>query len=145
MKKSLFLIACTMLATTGFAKTKFFNDTPRIVSLDEISFEQIQEAIQSKSSDVTLELREGTVIPLQFLLKHQVFSAALNPNLVFKAEKTCYLRIVNKKCYMSDDLIRWEKPGRFTGGLPTLQLKQSVNNSGFVLETNLAPYKDDQE
>lgn len=145
MKKVIFLFALAITALHAGSKVVTFNDTPRIVSASELTVDKIQGLIQSKNSDVIVELTEGTAIPLQFLLKNRIFSAALDPNLMFKVDKTCYLRVVNKKCYMSEDLVNWQKAGKFLDGTPMVQLTPSTNKPGFVLQTDLVPSGDDEE
>lgn len=145
MKKTLFLFTCSLMAVAAHAKTITFDDSPRIISLHTLSFETIQELIHSKNSDSIIEFTEGAAIPLQFLMKNRVLSAMIDPNLMFKIEKTCYLRVVNKKCYMSEDLVHWEKAGRFMSGKQTMQIKPNTNKPGFTLETTIDPYQDEIE
>jgi len=144
MKKTLFIFACTLAITVAHAKVKTFPDSPRIVPLSELSYEKIRELLHCQNSPFTVELKHGAVVPLQFLTRNRVFSAMLDPNLTFKIEKTCYLRVVNKQCYLSDDLVHWQKPGRFLDGEAAYELKPGINK-GFLLETTLVPSEDDQE
>lgn len=145
MKKVIFLFALALTTLHARSKVVTFNDTPRVVSAEELSFDKIQKFIQSKNSDFSVELKEGTTFPLQFLVKNRVFSAMIDPNLVFNVDKTCYLRVVNKKCYISEDLVQWQKAGKFLDGKSTVQLTQSTNKPGFVLQTDVVPFTDDEE
>jgi hypothetical protein len=145
MKKIIFLFVLTLTTLHARPKVVTFNDTPRIVSAAELTFDKIQELIQSKNSDFTLELKEGTMLPLQFLVKNRIFSAMIDPNFTFKVDRTCYLRIANKKCYMSEDLVHWQKAEKFFDGKSTIQLTPSTNKPGFVLETNVVPHSDNEE
>jgi hypothetical protein len=141
MKRAFFIFVSALNIATAHAKV--FDDRPRIMPLSELSFEKIQELIQSKNSDCTVEFKEGTTIPLQFLTRTRLFSALIDPNLMLKAEKTCYCRVVNKKCYMSEDLIHWEKIGKFLKGTSSIQIKP-VAKGGLILETTIAPHEDDE-
>lgn len=142
MKRMLFLLMCNLIFTTAYPKVKFFDPPRSITSLDDLNFEDIQKLIQSKKCDITIELREGAIVPLKFLMKNRNFSAMIDPNLVFRVEKTAYLRLMNKKCYMSEDLVHWEKAGKFTGGLPVFQLKPNATQPGLTLEANIVPYEE---
>src|SRR5690349_4645939 len=100
MKKIIFLLVLALSTLHARQQVVIFNDSPPIVSAGELTYDKIQEPIQSKNTDYAIELKEGIALPLQFLLKNRMFSATLDPNLVFKVNKTCYLRVVNKKCYI---------------------------------------------
>ena len=141
MKKALFLLTCVLTISTAQAKTKELDDMPRILSFDQLSFNNIQEFIRMKDSDVIVELREGTTVPLQFLAKNRILSAMIDPNLVIKVDKTCYLRVVNKKCYMSEDLVQWEKAGRFMDGESVVRVVPSTNKPGLTIEASIVPYE----
>ncbi|MCX6989674.1 MAG: hypothetical protein NTX49_01200 [Chlamydiae bacterium] len=145
MKKPFFLFTSALIITCSLATATTFTDTPKIISFNEFSVEKIQEFINAKNSDFIIEIEKGDSFPLQFLTKTRVFSAMLDPNIKLKVEKTCYVRVVNNKCYMSEDLVNWEKAQRFMGGVATLQLSQSETNSGLVLETDIVPLKDAEE
>lgn len=132
---------CSLIFTTAYAKVKFFDPPHSITSLEDLNFEDIQRLVQSKKADITIELREGAVVPLKFLMKNRNFSAMINPNLVFRVEKTTYLRILKRKCYMSEDLVHWEKAGKFTGGLPVFHLLKR-DQAGLTLEADIVPYED---
>lgn len=141
MKRALFLLTCVLTISTAQAKTKEFDNTPRMLPFDQLSFDNIQEFIYKKDSDFTIELREGTTVPLQCLAKTRVLSAMIDPNLVIKVDKTCYLRVVNKKCYMSEDLVQWEKAEKFMDGKSVLRFIPSTNKPGLTLEASIVPYE----
>lgn len=142
MKKIFFLFACIWSFTALHAKPKVFNDHPRVLSVSELSMEKILELAQSKHWDCILHLKEGNMVPLQFLMKTSLLSARIDPNLSLKVEKTCYFRVANKKGYFSEDLVHWEKGSDyFFSGTPSHQLKPTANNSGLVLESSLVPYE----
>ena len=143
MKKACFLFVCFLSVATVHAKAKVFNDRPRIVPLSELSFEKIQELTRSTTSDYIVEFKEGTTVPLQFLTKTRLLSALIDPNLTLKVEKTCYFRVVDKKCYMSEDLTHWEKTSKFLEGKSTIQIKPSAKG-GLMLEATIAPCEDDE-
>jgi hypothetical protein len=145
MKKAFFLLACILAVSTAHAKVKVFNDVPQTVSWSELSVEKLQEFIYSKNSSFAVEVKEGTIIPLQFLTKTRIFSAIIDPNLVIRAEKPCYFRVADKKCYISEDLTHWEKAEKFLSGKSTLQLTSSPNKPGLTLETSIVPYQDEEE
>lgn len=145
MKSMFFLFASVLSLTTAHAKALTFTDVPRIISLIEISPEKIQEFISSRNPNFVVELKEGNSLPLQFLTKTRVFSALLDPNLTIQVDKTCYLRIVNKKCYMSEDLVKWEKAEKFLNGESTIRFYPSTNKPGFVLESNIVPFREEIE
>ena len=113
----------------------------RILSFDQLSFDSIQEFAHMKDSDFIVELKEGTAVPLQFLAKTRILSAMIDPNLVIKVDKTCYLRVINKKCYMSEDLVQWEKAGKFMDGQPVIRVIPSTNKPGLTIETSIVPYE----
>lgn len=139
MKKALFLCVCTLITAAAHTAPVTFNDVTRIVSADELSVEKINALIHLKNWDFTLEFKEGANFPVKFLTKARCFSVALNPNLAFKVDKKCYLRVVKKKCYLSEDLVEWTKAEKFfnnqPNNKPTLMLKQ--DDTGFVFETNV--------
>lgn len=141
MKKSLFLLAC--IFTSMLAHAKVFEDTPAIISVNELSSERLQELIYSKSLGFIIELREGTTIPLQFLTKFSFFSMMLDPNLAFRIEKTCYFRVVNGKGYISEDLVNWKKIDQyFLKGKESILCKPSTNKPGYTLEVSVTPSDD---
>lgn len=137
MKKAILLFSVAFISLQASQKTITFDTTPRILSINELSYERIQELIQSKDSDFMIALEEGASFPLKFLLKHRLFSSMLDPNLSFTVAKTCYLRVVNKKCYISEDLIHWEKTSRLLSGKSKLQLVPNEDKPGFTLQTTL--------
>ncbi len=148
MKHTLSLLTCALLVTAAHAGGgKVFNDVPRIVSCSEISYEQIEQLTKSKDWDFVIEFKEGTVVPLRFLVRNPFFSAALDPNLVFKVEKTCYLRVAHRKAYMSEDLVNWEKPEDFLGREPAvnIQLIPNADKGGFTLQATLTPQETVEE
>jgi hypothetical protein len=145
MKKMFIFLVYALAASTAYAKVKTFDDVIQIVSWSELSVEKLQEFIYSKNSSFAVEVKEGTIIPLQFLTKTRIFSAIMDPNLVIRAEKTCYFRVADKKCYMSEDLTRWEKAERFLSGSPTLKLTSSPDKPGLTLETSIVPYQDEEK
>lgn len=139
MKKAIFLCVCSLITGVAYTTPVIFRDVTRIVSADELSIEKINELINLKNWDFTLEFKEGTNFPIKFLTKARCFSAVLNPNLAFKVDKKCYLRVVNKKCYLSEDLVEWTKAGKFFNNqpnhTPTLTLNQ--DETGFVVEASV--------
>lgn len=141
----LFLISALMFSTAHAAKTKTFNDTLRIVPWNELSIDKIQQFTHSKNSDFTVQLKEGTMVPLQFVTKNRTLSALIDPNLMIRVDKTCYLRIVDKKCYMSEDLVQWQTAGKFMEGETTFRFAPSTNKPGLVLEQEIVPYAESEE
>jgi hypothetical protein len=144
MKKSLFLLTSVLAIAVTQAKAVTFSDTPGIISFSELSLEKMQEFIKSEDSGSIIEFKEGTSIPIQFLTKNRVCSVLLDPNLTLSVDKTCYLRIVNSKCYMSEDCINWKKARDFmTGEATAVQLNLSSNKPGIVLESNVRSAEED--
>jgi hypothetical protein len=140
VKKIIFLFALALSSLHAGSKVVTLNDSPRIVSAADLSFEKIQELIQSKSSDIAIVFNEGAAFPLRFLVRNRVLSTMLDPNLTFKVEKTCYLRVIKKHCYMSEDLIHWQKASKFMeGNEVTINLTPSPDKPGFVLQAEIVP------
>ena len=145
MKKAFFFFLAALTISTAHAKVKVFEDKLPVIPWTQFSFEQVQELTHSHNSDMIVEFNEGTVIPFQFLTKTRLLSSRLDPNLSVQVDKTCYFRIVNKKCYISDDLVNWERPEKMLAGKPTRQLTPNANQSGFTLETSMAPYEKEED
>ena len=145
MKKSLFLVFCTCIAFSAQAKVKVFDPQPRVLAMHELSLEKIQEFIHARNSEFAVELREGIAVPLQFLMKSPLLSAVIDPNMVVRIEKTCYLTVVNKKCYMSEDLVHWEKVSKFIDGNPIIEIRPNKERSGLILETTFVPDLEENE
>lgn len=141
MNKTALFLTCAILSLN--AKVKTFDDQPPILASNELSLEQIQEFTHAENSSFTIAVKEGLTVPLQFLMKTTVFSALLDPNLTLSVDRTFYLRVVDKKCYLSQDLVNWEKASKFLNGSSAVRLVPSTNKPGLTLETEIVPYSDD--
>ncbi len=141
MKKALFLLTCILAISAAQARVKKFSDMPPIIPFDQLSLDNIQELIGMRDSGFIVELKKGTSVPIQFLTKTSIFSAVIDPDLVITVDKTCYLRVLNKKGYISEDLVQWKKGSKFMRGKSTSRLIPSTNKSGVTLETSVVPYE----
>lgn len=148
MKKTLFLLTCALTITSAHAKTKIFSDMPRILGLNELTPDKIDEFVHAKDSDVVLECREGTEIPLRYFVTNGIFSLHLDPNLTVKVEKTIYLRVVGKKCYASYDLVNWDKASHVLDNNNVnvnVKVNPSKDKAGYTIETTISPREGEEE
>ena len=79
--------------------------------LTDITPDLCKELLNGEHPEIVVECRQGISLPLKYLCNAGFFSIKYEPNLSFKVEKTCYLRLLRKgRCDVSFDLINWDKP-----------------------------------
>jgi len=122
-----------------FAKTKILPPPGNIIPFTEVDSQLISELITGMHSDLVVECPEGTEVPISFLHNTPLFSLFCSPNLSVKVDKTCYLRFVKKKVYMSENATQWDKPSKFLEGRYTAGLKID-KKSGLKVESAVTPY-----
>jgi hypothetical protein len=117
MQMKSLLVTVTFMLITGFAGHKGdINDElaipiEQVIPLTDITPELSKELLSGQLPDVAIECKEGVELPIKYLCKAGFISFKYEPNLSFKIEKTCYLRLIKKgRCFMSFDLKTWKKP-----------------------------------
>ncbi len=144
MKKiALFFLSSMLVFSPVFARTKTLPSPGHIVPITNVDTQLISELIAGMHPDLVVECTEGTELPISYLHKNTFFSALCSPNLSIKVDKTCYLRFVKKKVYMSDNLNQWDKPSKYLEGRYTAAMKTD-KDSGIIVETNVTPYSEDE-
>jgi len=105
----------------------------RFLPVQDVTMELITEMSEGMHKDLVFQCDEGTEIPLSFLYNFDVFSVAINPNLSFKIQKSCYIRFFNGKPYISYELKEWKKV-KFPMGEPKVELKRAANTNQMTVE-----------
>ncbi len=142
MKKAFaFTAVFLMMLSPAFSREKHFPPLKQVVSMADVDTQMIQEMILGLHSDLAIQCEAGAELPLRSLHHFGLFTVKHNPNLSMEVEKTCYLRCVKRKVYVSEDLITWEKPKDFFSGKPEAKLK--VDDAGLLVETTLVPFEED--
>jgi hypothetical protein len=134
-----------LFLSTTEAKTKTYPPIDEIVPAMDLTPEAIQGLIAGMYPNVAIELKEGSSVPLHFLLQHKFFSLKCDPNLSIQITTPCYLRAVGKKFLLSTDLIQWNSPNDFFRGsfIPNIQV--SKDKSHVLVETNFVESPEDDE
>lgn len=140
---TLYFLASMLVFSQVFAKTKTLPPPGHVVPFTSVDTQLINELIAGIHPDLVIECREGTELPISYLHNNVFFSAFCSPNLSIKVEKTCYLRFVKKKVYMSDNLTEWNKPSKYLEGRYTAAMKID-QDSGILVETKVVPYTVDE-
>ncbi len=135
-----FLAASMLVFAPAFAKTKDLSETKRVISWTELSSGMIKELAVGLHPDVAIECTEGTTLPIQLLSHYNFFSLKLNPNLTITIDKSCYLRVINRKLYISQDLVHWEKAKKYFHGRMNADVQIGDEQSGVLVETALVPF-----
>lgn len=115
---------------------------PRILGLNELTADKIDDFIRAADENVVIECKEGSEVPLQYFMTNGLVSVHLDPNLTIKVEKTLYLRVANRKCYASFDLVNWDKASRVldSGNVNVnVKVNPSTNKPGYTIETTISP------
>jgi hypothetical protein len=145
MKKMIGLALLVLgLSSPAFAKDKNLSAPERIVSSTEVDSDFLKEMIAGAHPDIAVECQEGEAIPIRFAHSFGVFSVKLNPNLTLKVDKTCYLRFVRKKVYISEDLVSWKKLDSYCDGKFGAELVNE-GKSGLLLKSHVTPSTEEEE
>lgn len=128
------LIICVFVLgfSSIFGREKTLPEPRQIVSFAQLDSALINELIAGTHPDMAIEFQPGTEIPLRFFHRDSLFSLSFVPNLAIKVEKLCYLRFMKKKVYISQDLVKWEKPDLFRER-PTTELL--LDSAGLLVQT----------
>lgn len=131
------LISILFISPLCSREIKQLPEVTKIITLDGLSTEMIEELLSSNHPDIVIECKEGAFVPLQFLYNVHIASLKYSPDLTLKVEKSFYLRFINKKAYMSEDLVIWEKPSKFIGitGKTKAKLKVTEDNALLIEAT----------
>lgn len=139
MKKTAFIL--TMMVSTAFARTGRYPpaelEVPvkQVICLTELTPQITKELFKGIHPNVAFKCEEGIALPLKYLGNFGLFSINFSPNLSFKVEKTCYLRFIKKKTFLSFDLKQWEKASSFVGNMANTNAGVSPDFSHILVET----------
>ena len=136
-----------LFAATAYAKSDNYvkaADLPPVTSIMPalgLESNAARYLTSGKLPDTALEFQAGSELPVRYLLRHNLLSLSYDPKLTIKVEKTCYLRFVGKKVYMSLDLVEWHKPKEFFD-LEQLDVDVCIpqDSSGLIFEGKLSNY-----
>ncbi len=145
--KTLIQLTCVfvLFLSTIEAKEKVYPTVDKVIPAMDLTAEEIQGLILGMYPNVAIELKEGSSIPLQFLLRHKFFSIQCDPNLSVKITTPCYLRAVGKKVLLSLDLTDWVSPTDFFDGTFVPQIKVSGDKSHILMETEFVESSEDDD
>ncbi len=138
------LVLALFLSTTE-AKTKTLPAVDQVIPAMDLTPETIQGLIAGLHPNVAIELKEGTSVPLHFLLNHKFFSMKCDPNLSIKITTPCYLRTVGKKLFLSVDLVGRDSPDSFFRGTLVPNVCVSSDKSHVIIETNFKEFDESEE
>ena len=136
---TLYFLALMLAFSPVYAKVKTLPPPGNIIPFGEVDSQMIGEIIAGMHPDLVVECPKGTELPISFLHNTVFFSLLCSPNLLIKVEKTCYLRFIKKKVYMSENTTQWDKPSKFLEGRYAAGLKID-KKPGLKVETNVTPY-----
>jgi len=147
MKKALFTLISMLLLTQGIAKEKKLPEVTQVISLTELDTELLNELSSGTRPEIAVECEEGTTLPIHFFHSTELFGIGLSPNLTINVQKTCYVRVVKKKGYVSFDLNRWEPASYFFSGKPKVNLEFDREKQSISIKSEMVPYDydDDEE
>lgn len=145
--KILIQLTCVfaVLFTSIEAKAKTYPAIDKVIPAMDLSAEEIQGLIVGLYPNIAIELKEGSSVPLHFLLKHKFFSIQCDPNLSVKITTPCFLRVVGKKVLLSLDLIDWISPTNFFEGTFVPNIRVSGDKSHVLMETEFVQSSEDDE
>lgn len=129
-----FALALTLCFASAHAKEDKFAEVQKIITIEDLTPETTKEFCLGMHPDTVIEFKEGSSLPLNFLLKNEIVSLKVNPQIGINVETTCYVRVIGKKAYMSTDMETWERPNAFFSGTYNAILK-NAHNKEIVNET----------
>jgi hypothetical protein len=136
------IVALAFFAVPTIAKAK--TEKPaveRVVPITNLSFDQFGEIMLGMHPKVAVEFKPTDPTSMEFLHHFGLFSVQHSPGTTFTVEKTFYLRCINHKFYISDDLVNWTKTNRYFNSAPDLKWERK----GSALRLHTTTVHEDQE
>jgi hypothetical protein len=110
---------CLALAITSFSFASFDSDNSndQIISLSELTRENIEEFFLNKDSSFILECSKGTILPLHLSLESEFLSLGdVERPYTVQVLKTCYIKCIDETFFFSSDLLNWKEFEKFFTG-----------------------------
>lgn len=147
--KNIRLLGCIFIAMIGSDQIEAASPTgkewrdDRIISLAQLDEGIVQDFLQGKMSDYSLECPTGSDLPLKMTVKGEfLFLDSGETTLNLRILKTCYIRYEGKDNFLfSTDLQEWKGFSEFFTG--ELKASVSIQNGGPIarLELELNQHK----
>ena len=126
--KTLFTFFLSMLVINGFAGGEpTLPEIAQVMQLSQVEDDFIEAFSKGEYPNLALELQEGTVVPVSFVSNMGLFSIENFPELKIRIQKTCWLRFVGTKGFISFDQNTWEKPDDLFGCYGDFKTKVRFN------------------
>src|ERR1700722_3426608 len=104
MKTAIFLCISVFLVSTAFPKSKnglplkeLETEVKQIVLATDLSSQMTKELLEGRHPHIAVECKEGTELPFKYRGDFGLVSVNFSPNLIFKLEKTAYLRFIRSR------------------------------------------------
>ena len=103
-----FLFLLTLMMTILQAEEIALPEVQDVIQLSDFQGELTNEFFEGEHPEIALELKEGMILPVRFVINWGFLTIEDFPSLKLRVRKSCWIRFTDEDGYFSYDLKKWK-------------------------------------